>query len=252
MHWRRKWQPTPVFLPGESQGRGSLVGCRLWGRTESDTTEATQQQQQQWTFYISRIIQCVSFVFGFFHSAQRSQGSSMSQSITPFKGRIVFHWMDLVPSVHLLIKRWAFEFFPLFGYPKSCCYEHLLSAIQLLSWAWLFATPWTATHQVSLSISNSRCLLKLMSIESVMPSNHLIPCHPHFLLPSLFPSIRVFSSESVLHTSLVFLKCMLLRAHFSWTMLIDSSGFISTRLYIWLIQKPLWICYQKWDLAARC
>ena len=47
MHWRRKWQPTPVFLPGESQGRGSLVGCRLWGRTESDTTEATSQQQQQ-------------------------------------------------------------------------------------------------------------------------------------------------------------------------------------------------------------
>ena len=47
MHWRRKWQPTPVFLPGESQGRGSLVGCHLWGRTESDTTEATEQQQQQ-------------------------------------------------------------------------------------------------------------------------------------------------------------------------------------------------------------
>ena len=46
MHWRRKWQPTPVFLPGESQGRGSLLRCRLWGRTESDTTEATQQQQQ--------------------------------------------------------------------------------------------------------------------------------------------------------------------------------------------------------------
>ena len=47
MHWRRKWQPTPVFLPGESQGRGSLVGCHLWGRTELDTTELTQQQQQQ-------------------------------------------------------------------------------------------------------------------------------------------------------------------------------------------------------------
>ena len=47
MHWRRTWQPTPVFLPGESQGRGSLVGCRLWGRTGSDTTKATQQQQQQ-------------------------------------------------------------------------------------------------------------------------------------------------------------------------------------------------------------
>ncbi|XP_005224781.2 LYR motif-containing protein 1 [Bos indicus] len=47
MHWRRKWQPTPVFLPGESQGQGSVVGCRLWGRTESDMTEVTQQQQQQ-------------------------------------------------------------------------------------------------------------------------------------------------------------------------------------------------------------
>ena len=47
MHWRRKWQPAPVFLPGESQGRGSLVGCCLWGRTESDMTEATSQQKQQ-------------------------------------------------------------------------------------------------------------------------------------------------------------------------------------------------------------
>ena len=184
----------------------------------------------------------MSFVFGFLHSAQRSQGSSMSQSITPFKGRIIFHWMDLVPSVHLLIKRRAFGFFPLFGCPKSCCYEHLFRSIRLLSRVWLFATPWTAARQVSLSISSSRCLLKLMSIESMMPSNHLILCHPHFLLPSIFPRIRVFSSESVLRMSLIFLKCMLLRAHFSWTTLIDSSGFISTRHYIWLIQKPLWIC----------
>ena len=61
----------------------------------------------------------------------------------------------------------------------------------------LSATPWTAAHQVSLSIANSRSLLKLMSIESVMPSNHLILCHP-VLLPSVFPSIRVFSNESVL------------------------------------------------------
>ena len=60
-------------------------------------------------------------------------------------------------------------------------------------------TPWTAVHQASLSITNSQSLLKLMSIESVMPSNHLILCHPLLLLPSVFPSIRVFSSESVLH-----------------------------------------------------
>ena len=52
MHWRRKWQPTPVLLPGEPQGRGSLVGCRLWGRTESDTTEATWQQQLALHMYL--------------------------------------------------------------------------------------------------------------------------------------------------------------------------------------------------------
>ena len=60
-------------------------------------------------------------------------------------------------------------------------------------------TPWTAAHQSSLSFTISRSLLKLMSIESVMPSNHLILCRPLLLLPSIFPSIRVFSSESALH-----------------------------------------------------
>ena len=63
----------------------------------------------------------------------------------------------------------------------------------------LFATPWNAARQASLSITNSRSLLRLMSIESVMPSNHLILCRPLLLLPSIFPSIRVFSNESVLH-----------------------------------------------------
>ena len=56
MHWRRKWQPTPVFFPGESQEQGSLVGCRLWGHTESDTTEATQQQQQHEQLYVHKLI----------------------------------------------------------------------------------------------------------------------------------------------------------------------------------------------------
>ena len=63
----------------------------------------------------------------------------------------------------------------------------------------LFATPWTATHQASLSFTISRSLVKLISIESVMPSNHLNLCHLFLLLPSIFPSIRVFSSESALH-----------------------------------------------------
>ena len=71
-------------------------------------------------------------------------------------------------------------------------------AVQLLSCVRLFVTPWTAAHQASLSITNSRSLLKLMSIELVMPSNHLILCHPLLLLPSIFPSISVFSNESAL------------------------------------------------------
>ena len=76
------------------------------------------------------------------------------------------------------------------------------SSFQLLSHVRLFVTPWTAACQSSLSITNSRNLLKLMSIESVMPSNHLILCRPLLLLPSIFLSIRVFSIESVLHISL--------------------------------------------------
>ena len=70
--------------------------------------------------------------------------------------------------------------------------------VQLLSRVRLFVTPWTAIHQASLSITNSQSSLKLMSIESVMPSNHLIFCRPLLLLPSIFLSIRVFSNESVL------------------------------------------------------
>ena len=72
-------------------------------------------------------------------------------------------------------------------------------SVQSVSRVQLFATPWTAACQAALSIGNSWSLLKLMSMESLMPPNHLILCHPLFLLPSIFPSIRVFSSESVLH-----------------------------------------------------
>ena len=73
--------------------------------------------------------------------------------------------------------------------------KHSIGSVQSLSRVRLFATPRTAARQASLSITNSRSLLKLTSIESVMPSNHLIVCHPLPLLPSVFPSIRVFSNE---------------------------------------------------------
>ena len=77
--------------------------------------------------------------------------------------------------------------------------EELFSSVQSLSRVQLFAIPWTAARQASLSVTNSRSLLQLMSIESMMPSNHLILCRPLLLLSSIFPSVRVFSSKSVLH-----------------------------------------------------
>ena len=75
---------------------------------------------------------------------------------------------------------------------------HFFTSVQSLSSVWLFVTSWTAARQASLSITNSQSLLKLTSIMSVMPSNHLILCCPLLLPPSIFPSIRVFSNESVL------------------------------------------------------
>ena len=98
-------------------------------------------------------------------------------------------------------------------------------SVQLLSHIQLFVTPRTAAHQASLSITNSQNLLKLMFIELVMPSNHLILCCPH-LLPSIFPSIRLFSSESVL--------CLRWPKYWSFSLSISPSneyiGLISSRI----------------------
>ena len=83
---------------------------------------------------------------------------------------------------------------------SGCSFWVSFSSVQSLSRVQLFVTPWTAVRQASLSITNSQSLLKLTSIESVMLSNHLSLCRPLLLLPSVFPSIRVFSNESVGHT----------------------------------------------------
>ena len=92
----------------------------------------------------------------------------------------------------LQMRKWRLEEFEGFlGHSAQ------FSSVQSLSCVWLFATPWTAACQLSLSVTNSRSLPKRISIRSVMPSKHLILCRPLFLLPSVFPSIRVFSKESV-------------------------------------------------------
>ena len=91
LHWRRKWQPTPVFLPGESQGRGSLVGCCLRGRTESDTTEATlQQQQQQQPILYSKL--------GAFHSP-----STVLPSATHTHTLVIFSLLSVSVSLPLFL-----------------------------------------------------------------------------------------------------------------------------------------------------
>ena len=100
------------------------------------------------------------------------------------------------------------------------------TVVQLLSHAWLFVTPWTVTHQASLSFTTSWSLLKLMFIESVMPSNHLVLCHPLLLQSSTFPRIRVFSNESVLHIR--WPKYWRFNCNISATN--EHSGFISFRI----------------------
>ena len=141
--WRRKWQPTPVFLPGESHGRRSLVGYSPQGHKESDKTER-------------------------------------------------LHFLSL-PMAELTI--WAF----------SCSVQ--FSSVQSFSRVRLFVTPWITARQASLSITNSQSSFKLMSMESVIPSSHIILCHPLLLLPPIPPSIRVFSNESTLSMSL-FVYCI--------------------------------------------
>ena len=126
---------------------------------------------------------------------------------------------------------WVFLFVCLFVLIKIHEEKNLNSSfqfrsVQSLSHVWLFATPWTAEHQASLSITNSWSLFKLMSIELVMPSNHLILCCPLLLLPSIFPSISVFLNESTLHMR--WPKCW--SFSFSISPSSEYSGLISFRM----------------------
>ena len=125
----------------------------------------------------------------------------------------------------------------------SATWQLPFNSVQLLNHVQLFATPWTAARQASLSITNSRSLLKLMSIESVMPSNHLILCRPLLLLPSIFPSIRVFSNDSVLR----------IRWPVYWSLSVSNSpsteysGLISFRIdcfYLLAVQETLKSLFQ--------
>ena len=130
------------------------------------------------------------------------------------------------------------------------------SSVQPLSRVRLFATPWTAAHQASLSITNAWSLLKLMSIDLVMPSNHLILCHPLLLQPSIIPSIRVFSSESALcirwpkYSSLSFSISPsnehpgLISFRMDWLDLLGVQGTLKRVFSNTIIQKHQFFCTQ--------
>ena len=105
--------------------------------------------------------------------------------------------MNLRAQIILVYNTTFFNFF-IFWASFILVFQTYFSSDQSRRNVWNFATPWTAAQHASLSITNSWSLLKLMFIESVMTSNHLIFCHPLFLLPSIFPSIRIFSNESAL------------------------------------------------------
>ena len=100
---------------------------------------------------------------------------------------------------------------------KSHSIYYQSSSVQSLSHIRLFETPWTAAHQASQSITNSRSIPKPMYVETVMPSNHLILCRPLLLLPSIFPSIRIFSNESALHIRWPEYWCLSFSQSFQWT-----------------------------------
>ena len=115
--------------------------------------------------------------------------------------KLTHHWCEIIISTGRWLENWYLEWFcfvlkPICSISKETC---SFAVVQSLSGAWLFATLWPIVRQASLSSTISQSLLKLTFIELVMPSNHLILCCPLLLLPSIFPSIRVFSNESALH-----------------------------------------------------
>ena len=165
---RRKWHPTPVLLSGKSHRRRSLVAA-VYGVAEGRT-------------WLS------DFTFTFhFHALEKDMATHSS----------VLAWR--IPGTGEPGGLWSMGSYRIGHYWSALAAAVMLfSSVQSLSHDWLFATPWTAARQASLSITNSWSLPKFMSIELVMPSNHLILCHPLILLRSIFPSIRVFSNESAL------------------------------------------------------
>ena len=188
MCMRRRWHPTPVLLPGKSHGWRSLVGCSPWGCSESDRTE-----RLHFHFSLSCIgegngnpLQCSCL------ENPRDRGAWWAAEYGIVQSRTQLKWLSSSSMMCVDMKKLYYS-----QYTES--FHLQFSSVESLSCVWLFTIPWTTERQACLSITNSQSAPKLMTIESVMPSNHVILCRPLLLLWSTFLSIRVFSSESALH-----------------------------------------------------
>ena len=173
-------------------GQKSVVYCSPCSHKESDTTEKLS------TAHCERVSRLVMY------DSLRPMGCSLpGSSVHGVLQRRILEWVAILypgdlcdPGIETGSPALQADSLPSEPLGK---YTYSFSSVQSLSHVPLFATPWTVAHQASLSITNSQSLLKFMSIEQVMPSNHLIHSHPLLLLPSIFPIIRVFSNESALH-----------------------------------------------------
>ena len=171
-------------MPGEFHGQRNLVGCSPWGCKESDVSEQLTQivhtNKPPWfciSYSFSR-----DFLFPFLHLDNFNWFVKISSGVTTHTRPSKVKFCDFsMQSTYILL--YAYVYYWRFC---CCCCSVAQSCPTLYD-------PMDRTHQASLSFTISHSLLKLMSIESVMPSNHLILCHHLFLLPSIFPSIRVFS-----------------------------------------------------------
>ena len=185
----------PDILPGESQGQRSLLGCRLWGLAQSRT-------------WLKQLSSSIVFIFPDSSVGKESACNAGDPDLIPGWGRSTGEWIgypvqyswaslvvQLVKNTPAMQETWVWSL----GWEDPLERESL-SSIQFSSvpQSWHFVTSWTVASQATLSITNSQRLLTLMSIESMMPSNHFILCHALLLLPSIFTSIRVSSNESVL------------------------------------------------------
>ena len=169
--------------------------------------------------------------------------------------RVGHDWSDLAAATSYISCLLFFKDFQYDGfiYKYVYVYIHTLwnDSVQF-SCFWLFVTPWTAADQTSLSITNSRSLLKLMSIELVVPSNHLIVCRPLFLLPSIFFSIRVFSSELIYGLSHIVLYGIRLpfhyQSHHNWALF--RFGSVSPFFLELFLQSSLVTCLAPTNLGS--